>query len=150
MSALCRSMTVHKSISVVAGYLSDLRTSVEWDPHTVACRSIGDRDEGGSPVVGSRYEHVREFAGYRAAVEFEVVDLVAGSRIVWRAKHPFADGREQFDFVGVDDAYTRVTHQIDISLRGPARLGNRMLPAVMKRIADEATVPLRHRLESLP
>ena len=145
MASLGRSITVDAPLDRVAEYLSDLTSSVEWDPHTVACRRLDD----GPVAVGSRYAHTREFTGYKVTVEFEVVEYEPRARIVWQGDTGLASGREEFVFVDGGGA-TTVSHTVQVELKGvAARFGARMLQPVMNRIANDGEGVLRARLESL-
>jgi hypothetical protein len=144
MSTLRRSLTVSTPLERVADYLSDLTTSTQWDPHTVACVGLDD----GPPAVGARYEHTREFHGYRVTVEMTVIEYEPQRRIAWRGGNDLAQGRETFEF-GVAGGETEITHSVAVELSGIAKFGERMVPSVMKRIADDGTDTLRHHLEQL-
>jgi carbon monoxide dehydrogenase subunit G len=144
MSALRRSLTVQAPVGRVAAYLSDLTTSVDWDPHTQSCTRLDDGPLG----LGARYEHTRAYGPYRATVTFEVVEYEPGAHIVWRGDTELAEGREEFEFAAGDDG-TVVTHAVEVRLRGVARFGQRLVPAVMARIADDGTQRLRESLERL-
>ena len=145
MAQLSRSLTVETPLALVAEYLSDLTTTLEWDPHTVACRRVGD----GPVSVGAQYEHTRDFNGYRATVPTQVVEFDPGSRVVWEGGSNLAHGREEFVFQPSADGGTTLTHTVEVTLLGVARFGNAMLPMVMKRIADDGTDQLLGRLRQL-
>lgn len=144
MSTLKRSLTVTAPLDRVAAYLSDLTTSVEWDPHTESCTRLDD----GPVKLGARYDHTRAYGPYRAEVTFEVVEYEPGRRIAWRGDTDLAEGREVFEFAAGEGG-TVVTHEVDVQLRGVARFGQRLVPAIMERIADDGTQQLRDRLEQL-
>ncbi|WP_375499228.1 SRPBCC family protein [uncultured Jatrophihabitans sp.] len=145
MSSLSQSLVVTTTIDRVADYLGDLTTSVQWDPHTVACRRL----DHGSIGVGTRYAHTREFHGYEVTLDVEVVAFEPGTLVAWSGGHPMATGREEFRFHPADGGGTVVDHTVEVTLAGIARLGERMVPSVMKRIADDGTDVLRERLEQL-
>ncbi len=146
MATLTRSLTVPTPLDRVAGYLCDLTTTAEWDPHTVRCRRLDD----GPVAVGSRYEHSRAFHGYEVTIEMEVVELVARTRIAWQGSNEYAAGREELQFApDADSGGTVVTHTVDVTLRGVAQLGNVMLPSVLSRIADDGTETMRTALLQL-
>jgi hypothetical protein len=147
MSTLRRSLTVSAPLERVADYLCDLTTSVEWDPHTVACvrRADGEPQLG----TGARYDHTREFAGHRLTLEATVVDYAPRERIAWSAGNDLARGTEAFAFARNDEGRTVVTHSVEVELSGVARIGERMVPSVMRRIADDGEETLRRSLERL-
>lgn len=146
MAQLSRSLTVETPLELVAAYLSDLTTTLEWDPHTVGCRRL---DGDGPVTVGAQYEHTRDFNGYRATVPTQVVEFNPGSRVVWEGGSTLARGREEFLFSRAADGGTTLTHTVEVTLLGVARFGNAMLPMVMKRIADDGTDQLVERLRQL-
>jgi hypothetical protein len=145
MSVLRRSITVTASLERVAAYLCDLNTSLEWDPHTESCRRLDD----GPVALGARYEHTRAYGPYKAVVTFEVVEYQPERRIAWRGDTDLAAGRELFEFAAGDAGTVVVTHEVEVLLRGVARFGQRLVPAVMARIADDGTQQLRGCLEQL-
>ncbi|WP_375493740.1 SRPBCC family protein [uncultured Jatrophihabitans sp.] len=143
IASLSRSLTVPAPLDRVAGYLSDLTTAPEWDPHTAACRRL----DTGPIRVGAQYELTRTFGAYRVAMTVEVRE-VTDSLITWEGGNEFATGRETFAFAAAD-AGTTVLHTVDVHLRGVARFGTRLVPGVMRRIADDGTPVLRARLQRL-
>ena len=145
MATLRRSLTVSTPLERVAGYLSDLTTTTQWDPHTVRCRRLDD----GPVAVGARYEHTRAFGGYEATIEMQVVDFESLTRIAWRGGNDYATGQEEIRFALDPDGDTTVTHSVEITLLGVARFGNAMLPSVLNRIADDGTDALGAALRGL-
>jgi hypothetical protein len=57
--------------------------------------------------------------------------------------------RDEMVFTATPDAGTAVTYTADVELMGVAKAGLPMLPAVMKKIADDGAVGLRQRLLQL-
>ncbi len=75
MPSVERTLTVDKPIEQVWEYLSDFRTSEEWDPPTVSTeRTSGD---GG---VGTTYRNVSKFLGNETEVAYEVTEYVERER----------------------------------------------------------------------
>jgi Polyketide cyclase / dehydrase and lipid transport len=99
--------------------------------------------------VGATYEHTRAYGPYKAMVTFEVIEYEPQRRIAWRGDTDLAEGRELFEFAAGDDGTVVVTHEVEVRLRGVARFGQRLVPAIMARIADDGTQQLRERLELL-
>lgn len=141
---MSRSLTVAAPLDRVAQYLGDLTTAPEWDPHTASCRRV----DAGPIRVGAQYELTRTFGAYRAPMTVEVTELTERSRITWAGGNEFATGRETFVFTAAA-AGTTVLHTVDVELRGVARFGTRLVPGVMRRIADDGTPVLRARLQRL-
>ena len=145
MTTLSRRLTVPVALGPVAAYLSDLANSVHWDPHTVRCDRLG-----GAPLaMGSRYAHTRAFGGYEVTLEMAVVELEPKRHVAWQGGNEFGAGREELSFAPDGRDATAVTHTVDITLQGMARLGNPLLESVMTRIADDGTEAMRAALLQL-
>jgi carbon monoxide dehydrogenase subunit G len=142
MTTISRTVTVDRPVDKVAAYLSDFSTSAEWDPHTVSCRRLND----GPVAVGARFENVQTLMGRQSALTYEVTHYEPGHRIVLEGGSETVHTRDEMIFAATADAGTAVTYTVDVELRGLATAGRPMLPAVMKKIADEGAAGLRQRL----
>lgn len=145
MPSTSRSVTVAQPVSRVADFLSDFSTSAEWDPHTVSCRRLDD----GPLAVGARFENVQKIAGHEATLDYRVTEYEPGRRIVLEGGSDTVQTRDEMTFEATAEGGCTVTYSVDVHLSGAAKLGEPLVPAVMKKIADEGAEGMRQRLSRL-
>jgi carbon monoxide dehydrogenase subunit G len=140
-----RTVTVARPLPVVAAYLSDFSRSAEWDPHTVSCRRLDD----GPLEVGARFENVQRLAGRESTLNYVVTEYDPDNRLVLEGGSDAVRTRDEMVFVSTADGGTAVTYTVEVELHGLMAAGTPLLPAVMKKIADEGADGMRARLMSL-
>ena len=79
MADVTRTVTVDQPIERVWAYLSDFRSSEEWDPPSVTTERVSG--DGG---VGTRYHNVSKMLGSEQEVEYVVTEFVENSRLQLR------------------------------------------------------------------
>ncbi len=145
MPTASRSVTVDQPVDKVAAYLSDFTSTADWDPHTVSCRRLDDGPLG----VGARFENVQRLAGHESTLVYEVTEYQPGRRIVLEGGNDTVRTRDEMTFTGTDAGATTVTYRIELQLLGAAKLGELLLPVLMKKVADDGEDGLRERLLKL-
>lgn len=76
MKTIERAVAVNKPAPLVWDYLSDFRSTNDWDPRTKESRRVSG--DGG---VGTVYKDISEFAGKEVELTYTVTDLTAGSSV---------------------------------------------------------------------
>lgn len=142
MPTASRSVTVDRPIEKVAAFLSDFTSTAEWDPHTESCRRLDDGPLG----VGARFENVQRLAGHDSTLTYEVTEYEPGRRIVLEGGNDTVRTRDEMTFAESGDGATTVTYTVDVHLLGTAKLGELLLPAVLKKVADDGEDGMRECL----
>lgn len=142
MPTATRSVTVDRPIGRVADFLSDFASTAEWDPHTVSCRRLDDGPLG----VGARYENVQRLAGRESTLVYEVTEYEPGRRVVLEGGNDTVRTRDEMTFAESGAGQTTVTYTIDLHLLGAAKLGEPLVPVLMKKVADDGEDGMRERL----
>jgi hypothetical protein len=135
---------VERSIAVVAAYAGDPGHAPEWYANI---REVTWRTE--PPVaVGSRMDFVAQFLGRRLAYTYEVVELVAGERLVMRtADGPFPM-ETTYTWEPVGDGATRMTLRNRGTPSGFAGLAAPVMERAMRRATTKDLTRLKALLES--
>lgn len=143
MASVERTLTVDQPPEKVWAYLSDFRSSEEWDPPTVRTeRTSGD---GG---VGTTYHNVSKLLGSEQEVEYEVTEYVEGSRLQLAGD---AGSIQLLDTITVEPSGTgtKVNYHAEFTPQGAAKLTAPLLPAGLKVLADQVASTLEERLRQL-
>jgi hypothetical protein len=77
MIELIREVSAPGPVEEVAEYLSDFRTTAEWDPHTQSC----ERPDPGPLRAGARFANTQRFGPLRTTLDYEVEDYRPGRSI---------------------------------------------------------------------
>ncbi len=152
MPSVERTITVDQPIAKVWAYLSDFRSTEEWDPPTVSTtRTSGD---GG---VGTTYHNVSKMLGSETEVDYVVTDHVAER--VLQLKGDAGDSLDLLDTItfesvplGTDAASgtgTKVTYHAEFTPHGAAKLAEPLMPLGLKVLADKVAASMREHLERL-
>ena len=142
MPTASRSVTVDRPIDRVAAFLSDFTTTAQWDPHTASCHRL----DSGPLRLGARFENVQRLAGHDSTLVYEVTEYEPGRRIVLEGGNDTVRTRDEMTFAETGDGETTVTYTVDVRLLGAAKLGELLVPAVMKKVADDGEDGMRERL----
>jgi carbon monoxide dehydrogenase subunit G len=140
-----RTVTTSQPVDKVAEFLSDFTTTAEWDPHTVSCTRLDDGPLG----VGARFENVQHLVGRDSTLTYEVTEYEPGRRIVLEGGNDTVRSRDEMLFDGTADGGTQVTYNVEIELRGLAKLGQPALAVGLKKVADEGADGMQRRLAAL-
>jgi hypothetical protein len=135
---------VERPVAVVAAYAGDPGHAPEWYANI---REVTWRTE--PPVaVGSRMDFVAQFLGRRLAYTYEVVELVAGERLVMRtADGPFPM-ETTYTWEPVGDGATRMTLRNRGTPSGFAGLAAPVMERAMRRATTKDLTRLKALLES--
>ncbi|MDQ3306927.1 MAG: SRPBCC family protein [Actinomycetota bacterium] len=143
MHSIERTVTVERPLAKVWDYLSDFRSTNDWDPGTVeTVRSSGD---GG---VGTVYHNTSKFLGRAVEVDYTVVDLEPQRLLRLRGENKTVSLTDTITFDG-DAGSTTVTYHAQFVLKGPAKLADPLMPIPLKKLGDEAEQGLRDNLNRL-
>lgn len=143
MTSVERTITVQKPIDVVWNYLSDFRTSTEWDPPTVSTtRTSGD---GG---VGTTYHNVSKFLGYETGVDYTVTDYVERERLQLAGDAGSIQLVDTMTFRSEGDQ-TSVTYHAEFTPAGAAKLATPLMPGALKLLANKVAASLEEQLNAL-
>ena len=135
---------IDRPVADVAAYAGDPSNAPEWYANI---QSVDWRTE--PPVaIGSRMDFVATFLGRRLAYTYEVVDLVAGERLVMRtAQGPFPmETTYEWSEVDGDRTLMRLRNRGEPS--GFGRVAAPMLAAAVRRNTTKDLARLKHLLES--
>jgi uncharacterized protein YndB with AHSA1/START domain len=145
MTNMSRTVRTGQPVDAVWSYLSDFTTSAIWDPHTVSCRRL-DR---GPLAVGSRFENVQHVAGRDSTLSYRITGYEPGQRMVLEGGNDTVHSRDEMTFTPMADGGTEVTYTVDIELLGVAKVGQPLLAAAMKKIADDGAEGMSTALAAL-
>jgi uncharacterized protein YndB with AHSA1/START domain len=138
-----RSVTVDRPLATVWAYLSDFRSTNDWDPGTIeTVRSSGD---GG---VGTVYHNISKFLGREVEVDYTVVDVEPERLLRLRGENKTVSLTDTITFEADADS-TTVTYHAQFVLKGPARLADPLMSIPLKKLGDEAERGLRDNLNRL-
>ena len=140
-----RTVTVARPLNEVAKYLSDFRTTVQWDPHTASC----ERQDAGALGVGSRFVNKQKIGPVRSSYTYEVSEYEPDRRITLQSHSGSADLTDTMCFEG-DDATTRVTYIAEFRFKGLARAAEPILKPLLNKIADDGARGMSDALQRLP
>lgn len=138
-------MTVHRPLHEVAKYLSDFRTTEQWDPHTASC----SRTDTGPLGVGSRFVNKQKIGPVRSSFNYEVSDFEPNRRITLRSHSGSADLTDTMRFEG-DDTNTTVTYVAEFEFKGLVRRVEPLLEKMLNKIADDGARGMESALQRLP
>jgi len=144
MPSVERTVTVEKSIDKVWTYLSDFRTTEQWDPPTVSTtRTSGD---GG---VGTTYTNVSKFLGNETEVEYVVTEYVEQQRLQLAGD---AGSVKLLDTITFEQngTGTWVTYHAEMDPVGAAKLATPLLPPALKVLGDKVASSMEEQLNQLP
>ncbi len=144
MPSVERTVTVEKSIDKVWTYLSDFRTTEQWDPPTVSTtRTSGD---GG---VGTTYTNVSKFLGNETEVEYVVTEYVEQQRLQLAGD---AGSVKLLDTITFEQngTGTSVTYHAEMDPVGAAKLATPLLPPALKVLGDKVASSMEEQLNQLP
>jgi uncharacterized protein YndB with AHSA1/START domain len=143
MPTVERTVTVDQPNEKVWTYLSDFRSTEEWDPPTISTVRISG--DGG---VGTRYHNVSKVLGTEQDVTYEVTEYVEGSRLQLAGD---AGSVKLLDTITVepDGNGTAVTYRAEFTPEGAAKLAEPLMPAALKLLADRVAKSLEDKLNRL-
>ncbi len=100
--------------------------------------------------IASRFELRTRFLGRSVPLEYEIVELEPGDRIVLRAENAFVRSVDTMTFESLPGgALTVVTYLARLDAKGPLRLAGPLLAPAFRRIGDRAAAGLRLHLKAV-
>ena len=143
MPSVERTVTVQKPIEQVWAYLSDFRTSEEWDPPSVTTtRTSG---EGG---VGTTYHNVSQLAGSETEVDYTVTEYVEHERFQLRGDAGSIQLLDTITFAA-SGSETSVTYHAEFEPTGAAKLAEPFMPPALALLANKVASSLEEHLAAL-
>lgn len=134
MASYTATINVEASPDAAFAYLSDPRNRAEWDP---SVRSVA--------AAGDHFDVVVGFYGKAIEATYTVEDLVAPTRIVF-AIGGRVKGRDVIEIVERDGG-SSVTLDLDVSMKGVARLLDRGLQVAFAGVGDNVASELKQQLD---
>lgn len=143
MPSVERTVTVLQPVEKVWAYLSDFRTSQEWDPPSVSTsRTSGD---GG---VGTTYHNVSKFAGRETEVDYIVTEYIEHERFQLKGDAGSIQLLDTLTFASMGDV-TLVTYHANFEPTGVAKLAEPLMPAALALLANKVASSLEDHLSGL-
>lgn len=138
-----RTFTVAQPASHVWSYLSDFRSTNDWDPGTEQT-TLASGDGG----VGTVYENVSSFAGRKVEITYTVQALDPGRQITLLGESSSFTATDTIT-VEASGAGSTVTYEAEFEFHGLARLADPFMSLPLKKLGDDARKSLKETLESL-
>jgi len=145
MAHVERTLTTTTDIHTVWDYVTDFRTTEEWDPPTVSTeRTSGD---GG---VGTTYHNVSSFLGSQSEVDYVVCAVEPLERFELRGDAGKSlDLHDTITFERLPEGGTRVTYRAEFRTHGAAKFAEPLLPPGLKILGDKVAASLQEHLDAL-
>jgi uncharacterized protein YndB with AHSA1/START domain len=144
MTHIERTLTVDQPAERVWDYLSDFRSTNDWDPGTVRTeRTSGD---GGA---GTTYHHTSRFLGREVQLDYVVTEVEPGRRITLQGDNSTVTSVDTITVDAAPEGGTVVTYRAELTLKGVARLAGSALALPLKKLGDDAEKGLTEALEKL-
>jgi carbon monoxide dehydrogenase subunit G len=138
-----RTVAVAKPLDRVFTYLSDFRTTEEWDPASVRTERVS-----GGGGVGTEYHNVSRFMGREAELRYVVTELDPDRRFALRGENKSLVAHDVMSLAGDSDR-TTVTYAATFELKGLSRLAAPLLAPALKRLVDRGAEGLERALQRL-
>ena len=122
-------------------YLSDFRTSAEWDPGVVEAKKSGGPEIG----EGTEFQLVARFLGRETALTYRVIEFDPPNAVTFLGENATVVSRDRITFEARASG-TRVSYEADLQLKGPMRLADPLLALAFKRVGDRALTSMRQVL----
>jgi hypothetical protein len=123
-------------------YLADFSAVAEWDPSAVRARMLAD-----APGPGTEFEVVVRFAGRELPLRYRTAAFERPHRLVLRAETSTVLSEDTITVRPAPDGGSVLTYEAELTPRGPMRLAGPVIGMLFRRLADEAAVGLRARLQ---
>jgi carbon monoxide dehydrogenase subunit G len=144
MSHIERTVTVDKPTDQVWRYISDFRSTNDWDPGTVKTeRTSGD----GGP--GTVYHNTSKFLGKETELIYTVTDVEPGRQIKLRGENDSVTAHDTITVEPMAAGGTSVTYRAEFDLHGIAKIADPVMGLPLKKLGDDAEASLREALQRL-
>lgn len=144
MTTVERTIEVDQPVAKVWAYVSDFRTTEEWDPPTVSTeRTSGD---GG---VGTTYLNTSKLLGHETQVTYRVTEFEPESRL--QLAGDAGTSLDLLDTITLEPTATgtRLTYHAEFTPSGVGKLAEPLLPPALKILGDRVADSLRDHLQRL-
>lgn len=136
-------VVIDRPCDEVAAYAADPSNAPRWYANI---ESVSWRTP--PPVaVGSRLDFVAHFLGRRLAYQYEIVDLVPGSRLVMRTSQGPFPMETTYTWSPVDGSHTRMTLRNRGEPAGFSRIGGPVMAAAIRRANTKDLATIKRILE---
>ena len=145
---ISRTIETSAPLTKVFPYLTDFRSTNDWDPGTVrTTRSSGDGD------VGTVYHNVSRFLGRETELDYTVTELEDDERFVLHGVNQTVEATDTMTFSPTADGGTKVVYDADFRFKGVvgrvAPLLSPVLWVAFKKLGDEAEKGMQQALDGL-
>jgi len=138
-----RTIAVDRPLARVWAYLSDFRSTNDWDPGTVTTELISG--DGGTGTV---YHNTSKFLGRETEVVYTVRRYEPERLIQLEGVNDTVTTTDTMTFEG-DEARTQVVYRAEFEFKGAAKLAEPLLPLPLKKLGDDAAKNLEQALAAL-
>jgi carbon monoxide dehydrogenase subunit G len=143
MPTIDRTVDVDQPAEKVWAFVSDFRTTEQWDPPTQ--RTTRESGDGG---VGTVYRNISRFVGRDVEVTYEAVRYEPPHRLELAGRTGSMRLHDTITVETVGDR-TRVRYVAEMEPQGLAKLALPLMPLALKRLGDRAAASLREHLGGL-
>ncbi len=144
MEQIERTVRVDTPAERVWSYLSDFRSTNDWDPGTVT--TVRTSGEGGP---GTTYHNTSSFLGRQVEVVYTVLEVEDGRRILLQGEN---DSVTTYDTITVEPAAgggAVVTYRAEFVLHGLAKVADPFTALPARKLGDDAEKNLQQTLDAL-
>lgn len=113
--------------------MADFANAVHWDPATKASKRLDSGEIG----VGSRFELTMEIFGRENAIEYEILEFEAPSRVVLRGENAGSVAIDEIS-VAPREGGSSVTYEAVVTMKGAYKAIGPLFGPVFKRMGDSA------------
>ncbi|MBC7631720.1 SRPBCC family protein [Aeromicrobium sp.] len=143
MKKIERTFTVAKPAAQVWEYLSDFRSTNDWDPGTVKTTL-----ESGDGAVGSVYRNISKFAGKEVEIIYTVTKVEPGRQITLVGETGALTSTDTITVEGTTVG-SEVTYEAQFVFHGVAKLAEPLMGLPLKKLGDDAKKSLEKTLRAL-
>lgn len=143
MQHIERTVVVDKPLQRVWDYLSDFRSTNDWDPGTVRTeRTSGDGQ------MGTVYHNTSKFLGRETVVIYTVQRYEPPHLIQLEGVNDSVRATDTLTFIG-DENRTSVTYRAEFEFKGVARIAEPLMRFPLRKLGDDAEKKLNDVLSRL-
>ncbi len=142
MATYQMSLLTPQPAAQVFDYLARFSNAVEWDPGVVSGRAMQD----GPLRLGSTFRLGVRFARRSLELEYEVIDLVPGSRVVLRAENSLVRSTDTITVSPVPDGGAQVGYHAVLEPTKARLLLGPLLAWSFRRTGERARAGLEAKL----
>ena len=143
MPTIERTMTTRTSPERVWEFLSDFRTTEQWDPPTQSTVRVS-----GTGEVGTVYRNISKVLGHETEIQYTVVECDAPRLLRLRGESASFTALDTIEVVPHGEG-TLVHYTADFDFEGASRLLEPVAPVVLEKIGDDAQEQMTRCLDGL-